>query len=363
NTAYSIEQQALSQVISALNDDFNVGLMLFTESGSGTPKGSYVRFGVRQTTSINKTALLNLVNSLDINGDKGSAAYDAYAMYEAYLYFAGQTAYAGAVQPKRDHRNNPNNIYAGPLPGNALANAAASVNTAPLTAACQKNFIIFISNGPVDSGENNGAQSVLTGLGGKLNSDPIPLTPNQEQANWSDEFARFLSQTDVAPSIPGTQSLTTYTINVYDPSKARLNSVASHIALMKSMALRGGGKYFAAYDATSISVALSQIFQEVNAINSVFASTSLPVSVNVRGTSLNQVYIGVFRPDANMAPRWYGNFKEYQFALDPNTDQLLLTDAAGNPAYSSSTGFILPTATSFWTTPSTFWGFRPTPDT
>jgi type IV pilus assembly protein PilY1 len=83
------------------------------------------------------------------------------------------------------------------------------------------------------------------------------------------------------------------------------------------------------------------------------------VSVNVRGTNLNQVYVGVFRPDANLNPRWYGNFKEYQFSLDANTSQLLLSDAAGNPAYSATTGFILPTALSFWTTPSSFWGFRP----
>ena len=34
--------------------------------------------------------------------------------------------------------------------------------------------------------------------------------------------------------------------------------------------------------------------------------------MNVRGTNLNQVYIGVFRPDANKSPRWLGNLKLYQ---------------------------------------------------
>src|SRR5262249_31220099 len=53
--AYSFEKQALSQVIPALNSDFNVGLMLFTESGNGTPKGAYMRFGVRQSSTVNKT--------------------------------------------------------------------------------------------------------------------------------------------------------------------------------------------------------------------------------------------------------------------------------------------------------------------
>jgi type IV pilus assembly protein PilY1 len=357
-TAYSIELQALSQRMSALTDQFNVGLMLFSESGNGTPKGSYMRFGVRQTTAVNKTALASLISSLDINADKGSGAYYATAMYEAYLYFGGKNAYAGQFQPKRDYTNNPNNVFAGPLPGNALASATASVYNPPLTAPCQKNFIIFISNGPVDGGENNGTQSILTNLGGKLTTDPIVINPNQEQANWADEFARFLSQSDVAPSIAGAQNIITYTINVYDPAKAGLSSIASHIALMKSMAYQGGGKYFPASDLSSVSAALNQIFQEVNALDSVFASASLPVSVNVRGTNLNQVYIGVFRPDANMAPRWFGNFKEYQFSVDANTNQLHLTDATGQLAYSSTTGFILPTAVSFWTAPSSFWGFR-----
>src|SRR3954453_7122740 len=359
NTAYSIEKQALSEVIATLNDDFNVGLMLFSESGNGTGKGGYLRFGMRQSTSAHKAALTSLINGLDIGTDKGAGAYYATSLYEAYLYFGGKAAYVRAQQPKRDYAGNASNSAAGPLPGNALANATASVYNAPLTSSCQRNFIIFISNGPVDSGENNNMQSILTTLGGKLNGDPIALTPNQEQANWADEFTRFLSQADVAPAVVGTQSIVTYTINVFDPAKAGLNSIASHIALMKSMAFQGGGKYFAAADATSVSTALSQIFQEVHATNSVFASTSLPVSVNVRGTNLNQVYIGVFRPDANLAPRWYGNFKEYQFALDANTGQLYLSDANNNAAYNGSTGFITSTAISFWTTPSNFWAFRP----
>src|SRR5690349_1451639 len=119
-TAYSIERQALSQVVSALNDDFNVGLMLFTESGNGTPKGAYMRFGVRQSTALNKTALAGLINGLDVNADKGSAADYAKAMYEAYLYFGGKSAYVGQFQPKRDYANNANNVFAGPLTGNAL---------------------------------------------------------------------------------------------------------------------------------------------------------------------------------------------------------------------------------------------------
>ena len=45
-----------------------------------------------------------------------------------------------------------------------------------------------------------------------------------------------------------------------------------------------------------------RIFSRIQSVNSVFASVSLPVSVNTEGTYLNQVYIGMFRPDAEGAP-------------------------------------------------------------
>ncbi len=38
--------------------------------------------------------------------------------------------------------------------------------------------------------------------------------------------------------------------------------------------------------------ALGRIFSEIQAVNSVFASVSLPVSITTQGTFLNQVYIG-----------------------------------------------------------------------
>ena len=39
-------------------------------------------------------------------------------------------------------------------------------------------------------------------------------------------------------------------------------------------------------------------FSKIQSVNSVFASVSFPVSVNTSGTYLNQVYVGMFRPDA-----------------------------------------------------------------
>ncbi|MPZ46741.1 MAG: pilus assembly protein PilY [Betaproteobacteria bacterium] len=356
STAYTIEKQALSTVINGLSDQFNIGLMLFTETGGGNSnvRGAYPRYHIRQMTADsgsvpgNRTNLRNLITGLTETGptgDKGSNAQYARAMHEAYLYFGGRTALAGAGQVKRDYA-----AFGG--------SASGTTYVSPVGDGCQKNFIIFISNGSSDNGENNSAEALLNGLGGKLGGDPIALNPSSEQANWADEYSRFVASNDINPVFAERQTASVFTIAVYDPSKVNTNPVASQIALMKSMARQGKGEYFAGTDLSSIVAALEQIFVRVQAVNGVFASTTLPVSVNVRGTHLNQVYMGVFRPSSTLAPRWIGNLKMYTLALDSATQTVYLADILGNPAQDAGTGFVTGTGVSAWTTDSTFWSFR-----
>jgi type IV pilus assembly protein PilY1 len=123
---------------------------------------------------------------------------------------------------------------------------------------------------------------------------------------------------------------------------------------IQAIANQGGGSFHTASDSDALVKALLEIFYEIQAVNSVFAAASLPVSVNARGTYLNQVYMGMFRPDGDGNPRWRGNLKQYKFGLDA-VGNLSLVDATGTSAISASTGFISPSAVSFWTSPSTFW--------
>ncbi len=283
-------------------------------------------------------------------------------MHEIYAYFAGTTVRSG-IKAKRDHAGNAipgllksNQIYA--LPGNALSSAADTVYDSPITDGCQRNIVIYISNGaPNDNNSSlKAAQGLLAGLVGKDPPDTIALNPSGQQGNWADEYARFMATSDVSP-LPGDQHITTYTVEI-DPVSNGQGPATT--ALFKSMAANGKGKYFAVDggDANNISTALNQIFQEIQAVNSVFASSTLPVSVNVRGTHLNQVYIGVFRPDASKAPHWFGNLKMYKLGLNAATSSLFLADANGLPAENPTSGFVAPTARSFWSEPSTFWSYR-----
>ena len=361
NTPFATEKQALINIANSLiTDAFNVGLAMFVETGGGNDSqdGAYMRFAVRQMTPTNKARFTTVVNGLDIVGDKSNNAVPGLAMGELYRYFAGLQAVSGLAKLKRDYWGNTTyNPFAADLPGNAFVSSTSTTYVSPIVSGCQKNFIIYISNGKglENAAALSAAQSHLTSLMGQ-SPTMIPLTPSGEQGNWGDEYAKYMASNDCAPAVDGMQNVLTYTLDV-------LPAVAGSpdwTALLQSMANNGKGRYFAITDTSTTQQfedALRAIFQEVQAVNSVFASVALPVSLNVRGSNLNQVYIGQFRPDVAKSPRWFGNLKMYKIGAD-SSGALFLAGADGNRAENAATGFISPNARSFWTAGSTFWNHR-----
>ncbi|MGH6770648.1 MAG: hypothetical protein ACRECO_16685, partial [Xanthobacteraceae bacterium] len=379
-TKYAGVTEALKSVITnVVNDSYNVGLGMFVETGSpnNNVDGGYMRFGIRRMTgtaadaNTNKGKLVSMISALDQNGDKGNSAVYSLAMAEMFKYFAGLRSTSGHGKQKADAGGtvyfaaNRENLPGSPLPMNALPNtSAASTYTSPIIDECQKNFIIFISNG-----EANDNSSAIAAAEAMFKTDTgatptqIGLSPSGAEAIVADEYARYMSTGDCNPDLDGVQNVYTYTIDVLPNTTGQ---GPAHTALLNSMAANGKGKYFAIHDisnTTEIETALKNIFQEVQAVNNVFASTTLPVSVNVRGTNLNQVYIGVFRPDANKSPRWYGNLKLYRLGVNlaiEDEPELFLADATGAPAENEGTGFIGGNARSFWTQDESvdFWRFR-----
>ncbi len=340
-----MEKCILQEIIndpSVVNDGLNVGLMIYNPSAKvGSDQGGYVRYHVQQMTGGNKAKLVTKIKSI---AESNNAPY-AKSMHEAYLYYGGKAPYVGVASDQYDP-----DAYNG------------TTYNSPATDGCQKNFIIYIGNGSPDSGENTDGEALLKGIGGRLPTDPIGLNPDNFQTNWMDEYARTLKGQDVVPDnlLPGDQNVITYTIAVHNPEDKFDNTLPMQgaRALLKSAGLQGGGKYFDATDADKFKEALKAAFNEIQAVDSVFASVTLPVSVNVRGTHLNQVYMGVFRPDANLLPRWLGNLKEYKLAYDEGTGTLYLVDSQGLAIENTVTGFVVDNAVSYWTKDSTYWGFK-----
>jgi type IV pilus assembly protein PilY1 len=358
---FAVEKTALVSVLNSLTENkFRVGLMLFTETGGSDSgnDGSYLRAAVRLMDAGTKAKYSALVNSLDVVADKSNSGKIGKALEEAYLYYKGQAPYAGNNKAKTDYIGNTAGtaastaVYA--LAGNAMTSKAATVYNSPvLTGSCSRNYIIYISNGAAQdsTADVTQATNALAVAGGDTSA--IPLNPSGSQDNPADEWARFMKISSVG--------ITVYTIDI---NKVTTGQGPGWTALLKSVAGQSGGDYFDVSSGvgTQIQDALNDIFSKIQSVNSVFASVSLPVSVNTQGTYLNQVYVGMFRPDADQNPRWAGNLKQYK--LGKISGDLKLEDANSAAAINNQTGFISECARSFWT-PSVLdseWSSHPSGD-
>ncbi|TAN82290.1 MAG: hypothetical protein EPN14_04165 [Gallionella sp.] len=350
-TVGGIEQCAFYNVINALPDDVvNIGMMVYNannirdinNANCGGNDGGCLVVPLTAMTAANKAPLLAWIKTWVTSGGAGNgyikSAGEATAatMQEAWAYYSGGTGLSG-----RD--------YSGIKPA----------------AGCQQNFVIFIGNSysssgsPGDGGSTSPAAAlasapdvtaaqtalITTTHATSCGTYTFPTSAHESNGFYADEWARYMRQHDLYSSVTETQKITTYTIGLLGAS-----CQANYAATLTSMANVGGGKYFATTDYDSITQALLKILNEVQAVNSVFSSSSLPVSVNTQGTYLNQIYMGMFRPDSGGNPRWVGNLKQYQFVYDPVSDSLKMADSLAASAISSAgTGFISPNAVSYWT--------------
>ncbi|MDD2162198.1 PilC/PilY family type IV pilus protein [Pseudomonas sp. MIL19] len=356
NQAFSNEMAALSSVVGALPPDkFNLGLMMFTETGKGNSNtdGAYVRAAIRPLTVDYKTKFQALVGSLDSNEDKSNGGKISKSMWEAYKYYSGDAPHAGNGKNKTDYAGNAtgttasNAIYA--LTGNALASKSGTPYNAPQALGCVKNYIIYISNGAAQDNNSDitAATNALIAEGGSATT--IPISPSGSQGNVADEWARFMKKSELG--------VTTYTVDI---NKVTTGQGPGWTALLKSVANVSNGRYFdVASSGNQIADALAAIFSEIQSVDSAFASVSLPASVNTEGRYLNQIFVGLFRPDSNSFPRWVGNLK--QFKVERIDGELATADANSQSAINNNTGYFNECARSFWTptTTDSYWAFRP----
>jgi len=364
NTPFVNEKQALIEAVDALPEDqFRVGLMMYTETGSpnNNVDGGYVRAAIRDLNSTTKPLYMNLVNSLHILNDKSNGGKAGLTMMEAYKYFDGQAPRSGNRKVKTDYTTNSgvstasDAIYA--LGENALPRGTPPMAGTPYNSpigdgSCGRNFIIYISNGsPADnSSDSRAASDGLAAEGG--DTTEIPLSPAINPRNMSDEWSRFMFH-------ESEHKIVTFTVDV---DKKSTGQGPAWTEILKSMAKQGEGGYFDVSSAgagAQIRAALGNIFSQIQGVNSVFASVSLPVSVNTEGTYLNQIYIGMFRPDSAGLPRWSGNLKQYKLGISGG--RIETQDADSVRAVNNLTGFITECARSFWTptTTDTYWSFLP----
>jgi type IV pilus assembly protein PilY1 len=295
--------------------------------------------------SNNKSRLLNWLAKIETSGNSkyeikpSNNGQNGAAMQEAWAYFYGKQGISS-----RDYKT--------PV--------AADTDT-----QCGgKNYIIFTGNAYGDSGKPSDhldtPETTLKNTSSVLaqRADPKALASDYANAEgtvstWCGNYTFNTNANGVKSGIYSAhwasylrrQGVTSYGIGVLAPDK---KCKPEYPALLNLLAKKGGGKYFSTTNFSELSTALLTIFDEIMAVNGVFASASLPVSVNTQGTYLNQVFVGMFRPNADKTPRWMGNLKQYKFGFNDTESELMLVDADNKSAIQTNTGFIDSCARSFW---------------
>jgi type IV pilus assembly protein PilY1 len=373
-TQGQVQLRALKYVLNDLVCDpatpkttIRVGISLFNgEKGSVRNSGdpvAVIHHAVQPLARSPTDTCATLLAKIDklaanINGSDYKAPADANysaAVYEAFKYFGGYTnpnlvATDTAGSPVSRSGYGPGRFGAGKTPLDDPAAFTDNEHTTynPPTSNCSGNYLLLVGN----SYPNDEPQSGPLRFSG-MGYSPVTLSATRsDTSRLADEWAFFAAHTDTHPAL-GVQPLNTYAMNVFHAKPD-----ARQTKLLKSMAAVGspdnvyievGG------DLLKLISAFEEVFLRVSTQDSVFASTALPVASSVQGTFLNQVYVGMFRPDGNFRPRWVGNMRQYHMGF--NNHALTLLDANNKPA--TSGGFFASTARSFWTDNSVFFDLNP----
>jgi len=298
-----IVQDVVSDIVRSI-EGVNVGLMQFNRREGGPVTRAV---GDIATT---REDMLAAIADLDTLGNTPLSE----TLYEAALYFRGGDVDYGNVGPVLSE---PRSRAGGSPTGSRYAT--------PLSADCQKNFIILLSDGE---------PSADTGANAKIRALPqfatlIGNCDGTGDGACLDDLAEYLLRSDASATLPGLQTITTYTIGF-----------AADVPILESTARRGGGEFYPADDTGSLAAVLGNIVSGIVERSGTFTAPSVPVNSFNRSAETRDAFVAVFQPTGTT--HWPGNLKKYRFEASG------LVGQDGEPAVDPVTGFFRTDAFSFW---------------
>jgi len=229
----------------------------------------------------------------------------AETLYEAALYFLGLPPHFGGAD---------------------VGVGANGHYQSPVAQACQKNYIVYLTDGEPSSDTEAATLAPSLPSFGSL----AGTCSGSGDGTCLPELARYLHEVDLAPQLEGKQNVVTYTIGF-----------ALDLPLLSTTAAQGGGQYYVANDTQSLSRALTNIVTSILETQATFTAPAVSVNSFNRTQHLNDLFITVFQPTANL--HWPGNLKKYRLRAEDAT----IIDANDRPAV-DETGFFSPDSHSFW---------------
>ncbi len=314
-----VATSTINQLAAASN--VNVGLMQYsnnTDNGCADTTTSEGGMVLREMGPVETQAPAMLADIASLNADGCTPLSET--LYEAYLYLSGGSVNYGLTSHKSPATAFPSIMSSRkPAPNTGIYQS-------PLTESCQRNFIVYLTDGlpTADNSANNQIEGLIGGT-----------CAGTGNGRCLEELAHYMYVSDLRPSLAGLQNVSTYTIG-FGPE-------VSGSTLLQNTAAGAGGVFYEASDTATLTTVLTNIVRTILDFNTSFTAPAVSVNAFNRTQNLNDLYVTVFKPSETYA--WPGNLKKY--SLDPDGT---IKDANDAPAVEVTTGFFRTTAQSFWST-------------
>lgn len=212
-------------------------------------------------------------------------------------------------------------------------------NPSPITSSCQATHLVLLTDGKPE-GTTNTATDGIASLAGSCSTSGIGFADER----CARELVRWMAKTDQT-NFSGDNYILTHTVGF--ALDAREATEAAQIkTFLADLAKEGGGGFYSADNASSLSKAFNQILQQVLATDTTFVSASAPVNSFNRQDNKDELYFSLFRP--SVTDTWIGNLKRYGMAT--SNGAAFIVDKDGLPAIDTNTGFFRSDARSWWST-------------
>lgn len=197
----------------------------------------------------------------------------------------------------------------------------------PVTEACQKNFVILITDGEPTSDNFSTSSSNTYGFSdfeNRLIGDYAPDTVGDPDigtdsspevgnppwgssagAGWLDDIAFFMQENDCRPDYPNDKN----TVDVYTVGFGTVGPVNS---LLKKTAERGNGLFFTGNQAEILTEALASSVQDIISKSQGFSAATVPAA---RTSDGGNIYTTLFQP-TSARPFWPGLLRSYKITVE-----------------------------------------------
>ncbi len=317
-TFFDILRAVLRQVMEPL-EGVRVGLMINHDyknacAGKVTPgcsNGGYIAVGAKSFVAGDKNGAKkdfhNFLAAMPTPQGNQSHSYQGKELFfELYRYLTGQAVYNGHVgylDFSTDPKENLDQDSKPIMWDRFAENGGKYVSPLDKLGLCSKIYtvnILFQVSQQEDDSDHEIRRSVGTG-GMALNKPTFP-----QVISWLHDSDLADGGHGSVPNHDGVQNVTSYFI--VDPTKINTKT--------RSYAQAGGtGQPLPLSEEPEDLIAtLSEIFKQILSTSTTFVAPSIPVNVFNRAEVVDNVFLALFQPDADLKPFWFGNVKKLKFA-------------------------------------------------